>query len=110
MSIHKFSHKVVLNPAGLPTAAVVRYGAYGDLVQAMSLVTQLKKDGYHTTLICQYPGSELVRHDPSIDRLIIQTQNQLPIQQLGLFWAWFEARGAPGGKKFDKWINLTESV
>jgi ADP-heptose:LPS heptosyltransferase len=110
MSIHRHSHKTVLNPDKLPTVAVVRYGAYGDLVQAMSIVAQLKKDGYYTTLICQHPGSELVRHDPNIDRLVIQTQNQVPIHQLGLFWAWFEARGAPGGKKFDKWINLTESV
>lgn len=110
MSVHRFSHKTVLNPQNLPTAALVRYGAYGDLVQSMSLVAQLKKDGYHVTLICQYPGAELVRHDPNIDRLIVQTMNQIPIGALGLFWAWFEARGAPGGKKFDRWINLTESV
>jgi ADP-heptose:LPS heptosyltransferase len=110
VSLHRFSHRNVLNPNNLPTAAVVRYGAFGDTVQAMSVVTQLKKDGYHVTFICQHPGSELVMHDPSIDRLIVQTQNQVPIGQLGQFWSWFEMRGAPGGKRFDKWINLTESV
>jgi ADP-heptose:LPS heptosyltransferase len=110
LSKHTFSHKTVLNPQGLPTAAVVRYGAYGDLVQSMSVVNRLKKDGYHVTLICQYPGSDLVKHDPSIDRLVIQTPNQIPIHRLGEFWAWWEMRGAPDGIRYKKWINLTESV
>lgn len=110
MSTHRFSHRFALNPANRPTAAVVRYGAFGDTVQAISLTTQLKKDGYHVTFICQYPGSELVTHDPNLDRIVVQTCNQVPIHQLGLFWGWFEMHGAPGGKRFDKWINLTESV
>jgi ADP-heptose:LPS heptosyltransferase len=40
----------------------------------------------------------------------VQTPNQVPIQQLGMFWQWFEVYGAPGAKRFDKWINLTESI
>lgn len=110
MSKHLFSHKNILNSEGRPTVALVRYGAFGDLVQAMSLIARLKKDGYHVTLICQHPASELAKNDPNVDRLIIQTMNQIPIVQLGFFWSWFEKRGAPGGKPFDKWINLTESV
>lgn len=110
MSIRKFSHKTILNPENKPTACVVRLGAFGDLIQSLSLITQLKADGFHTTLICQHPGADLVRHDPSIDRLVVQTQNQIPIGALGLFWGWWEARGAPSGKRYDRWINLTESV
>lgn len=110
MSTQKFSHKKVLNPDGLPTAALVRYGAIGDLVQAMSVVKGLKDTGYHVTLICQHPASDLVTSDPNIDRLIVQTPNQIPIHQLGIFWAWYQQYGAPGGKAFDRWINLTESV
>lgn len=110
MSTHRFSHKAPVNPEGKPTACVVRLGAFGDLIQCMSLVAQLKKDGYYTVLICQHPGGEIVVHDPTIDRLIVQTMNQIPIHQLGAFWMFFENRGAPGGKKFDRWINLTESV
>lgn len=110
MSKHLFSHKKKLNPEGLKTACVIRYGAIGDLVQAMSLVTQLKRDGYHVTLVAQHPGTEAVKHDPNIDHFVVQTQNQVPISQLGFFWKWFEERGAPGEKKFDKWVNLTESV
>lgn len=110
MSTHRFSHRADPNPKKLPTACVVRYGAFGDLVQTMSIVTRLKKDGYHVTLICQHPGGEIVIHDPNVDRLIVQTQNQIPIGHLGLFWMWFESHGAIGGKRFDKWVNLTESV
>ena len=109
MSVHKFSHRVEKNPENKPTAMVIRYGAFGDLVQAMSVVNQLKADGYHVTLMCQFPGSEIVTNDPNIDRLIVQTPNQVPIHQLGLLWAWFEMKGDPK-KRYDKWINLTESV
>ena len=39
----------------------------------------------------------------------MQTPNQVPINQLGHLWAWFEMKGDPK-KRYDKWINLTESV
>jgi ADP-heptose:LPS heptosyltransferase len=110
MSTHRFSHRAPVNPEGKPTVCLVRLGAFGDLVQAMSLVAQLKATGYHTTVVCQHPGAAIVLHDPTIDRLVVQTQNQIPIHQLGVFWAWFNAHGAPGGKPYDRWINLTESV
>ena len=64
MSIHRFSHRTILNPDNKPTAMVIRYGAFGDLVQAMSLVHQLKKDGYHVTVMCQHPGSDIVTSIP----------------------------------------------
>ena len=110
MSTHRFSHRAPVNPEGKPTACVIRLGAFGDLVQACSITAQLKKLGYHVTLVSQHPGGLIVTHDPNVDRLVVQTQNQIPIHQLGLFWVWFENKGAPGGKKFDRWINLTESV
>lgn len=110
MSVNRFSWKNELNPGKLPTACVVRYGAYGDTIQAMSVIRQLKKDGYHVTLLTQHPSHEAVMMDPSIDRMVVQTMNQVPMGQLGHFWPWFERYGAPGGKKFDKWVNLTESV
>lgn len=108
--IRKFSWKDKKNPQDLPTACVVRYGAYGDTIQAMSVIAQLKKDGYHVTLLTQHPSHEGILLDPNIDRLVIQTQNQVPMAQLGMFWPWFELFGGPQHKKFDKWVNLTESV
>lgn len=109
MSIHRFSHKQDPNPKKLPTACVIRYGAIGDTVQAISLLKVLKEEGYHVTFMCAWPGSQLAETDPHIDRLIVQTQNQVPMGELGHLWLWFEHRGAYG-KKFDKWVNLTESV
>jgi len=110
MSTHRFSWKDKKNPQGLPTACVVRYGAFGDVVQAASLLAQLKKDGYHVTFMTQHPSHEIVTHDPNIDRLIVQTMNQVPMAVLGHLWLWWQAHGAPGDKPFDKWVNLTESV
>lgn len=110
MSINRFSHKNVFNPGKLPTACVVRYGAYGDTIQAMSIVKQLKKDGFHVTLLTQNPSHEAILMDPNIDRLVVQTMNQVPMAQLGLFWPWFEMHGSPDGKRYDRWVNLTESV
>ena len=94
MSIHKFSHKIPYNPENKPRAAVVRYGAWGDLAQAASLFPELKKQGYWTIFICSYPSSELVAFDPNIDEMIVQMQNQVPIQYLGHFWIWFLKNGA----------------
>ena len=109
MATHKFSHKKEPNPEGKPAACVIRYGAIGDTVQAMSLLKVLKEEGYHVTFICAWPGSQIAETDPHIDRLIVQTQNQVPMAQLGHLWIWYEAKGNYG-KKFDKWVNLTESV
>jgi len=66
VSTHRFSHRTPVNPEGKPTVCLVRLGAFGDLVQAMSLVAQLKKDGYHVTLISQAPGGAIVEHDPNV--------------------------------------------
>lgn len=109
MSIQRFSHKNPHNPEGKPTVCVIRYGAIGDTVQAISLLKVLKEEGYHVTFVCAWPGSMLAETDPHIDRLIVQTQNQVPMSQLGHLWLWMERKGNYG-KPFDKWVNLTESV
>jgi ADP-heptose:LPS heptosyltransferase len=110
VSINRFSWKTPVNPENKPTCCIIRYGAYGDTVQAASLCAAARKAGYHVTFICSFPGSELVFLDPNIDRLIVQMQNQVPIGWLGHFWIWYRSKGAPGHKPFDKWVNLTESV
>jgi ADP-heptose:LPS heptosyltransferase len=107
MSVHKFSWKKPYNPEGKPRACVIRYGAYGDMAQAASVVAALKKQGYWVTLMCSHPSSELIALDPNVDEMIVQMQNQVPIQMLGHYWIWMEAKWRG---KFDKWVNLTESV
>lgn len=86
------------------TAAVIRYGAIGDAVQTSSLFPALKEQGYHVTLYCQGgPGYDAIKHDPNVDRFIIQGKDQVPPAFLQEFWDYTK-------KKYDKWINLCESV
>lgn len=109
MSIHKFSWKDKPdNAEGKPRAALVRYGAFGDIAQAIGICRALKEQGYHVTLFCTYPSSEIVAFDPYVDRMVVQNQDQIPISQLGYFWQWMETRWM--GKGFQKWVNLTESI
>lgn len=97
------SWKVDPNPEKKPTAAVVRFGAFGDTMQAASVCAALKKQGFHVTLYATYPASEIVAFDPNIDKLIVYLQDQVPMQWLGEMWMWQRA-------KYDRWVNLTESV
>lgn len=90
-------------PKPTKTAAVVRYGAYGDVLQTSSVVKGLKKQGYHVTLFCSPPGSDVLTHDPNIDEFYLQDKDQVPNNLLSEFWKYH--RG-----KYDKWVNLCESV
>jgi len=85
------------------TACVVRYGAYGDLMQSSSVIAGLKSRGYHVTVHSSPPGSDAIKHDPNIDSLVLFDKDQIPNPDLGSFWEWQK-------KKFDKWVNLSESV
>lgn len=86
------------------TAAVVRYGAIGDNIQASSVLPWLKEQGYHVTFYCQSgQGYEAIKHDPHVDRYVIQEKDAVPPQFLLQFWDYTK-------KKYDKWINLCESV
>lgn len=98
---HRFSYKEP--KAYKKTAAVVRYGAYGDLMQASSIFKGLKKQGFHVTLYGSPPGLDVIAHDPNIDEIIIQDKDQVPNQELGEFWNAIS-------KKYDRFVNLSESV
>lgn len=95
-----YSYKL---PKPEKTCAVVRYGAFGDLIQASSLYPILKKQGYHITLYTTEGGNEIALNDPHIDKIIIQGTEQVPNLALPLFWKALKA-------KYDKFINLSESV
>jgi predicted SAM-dependent methyltransferase/ADP-heptose:LPS heptosyltransferase len=90
-------------PAG-KTCGLVRYGAIGDSLQAASVFAGLKEQGYHLTLYCaEGPGYEVIKTDPHVDEFYIQGRGQVPDQALPSFWAHH-------AKKFDLWVNLSESV
>ena len=86
------------------TAAVVRYGAQGDMIQMSSILPWLKEQGYHVTVYCQAGiGYEVAKSDPHVDRFIIQGKDMIPPQFLPEFFDYTR-------RKYDKWINLCESV
>ena len=90
-------------PRPAKTACIVRYGGYGDQIQSANLLPELKRRGYHVTFMTTPKGQEILAHDPHIDEWIIQDVDQVPNQELFRYWqAW--------QKRFDKWINLSESV
>lgn len=96
----KFSWK---EPKPDKTCAVVRYGAFGDCIQASSILPWLKEQGFYITFYCSDHGYPVVKHDPHIDRFIIQGRDEVPPQILWEFWEHER-------KKYDKWVNLSESV
>ena len=101
MKSHLFSWK---NQKPTKTCAVTRLGAIGDMIQMSSILPGLKEQGYHITLYCQSgQGYEAIKHDPHIDRFIIQGKDEVPPAFLEEFWNYTR-------KKYDKWINLCESV
>lgn len=86
------------------TCGLVRYGAIGDAMQASSVIAALKADGYAVTLYCaEGSGYEAIKHDPNVADFFIQGKGQVPDAALGSFWGYH-------AKKFDKWVNLSESV
>ena len=90
-------------PRPAKTACVVRYGAFGDLMQSSSVWAALKKEGYHVTVFSSPPGSDVISHDPNIDDLVLFDKDQVPNGDLLAFWQWQR-------KKNDKWVNLSETV
>ena len=95
-----FSYK---KPKPKKTCAVVRYGAWGDALQMTSILPGLKKQGYHITLYTTERCQEVIKDDPNVDAWIVQGHEQVPNMALRAFWDWEQ-------KKYDKWVNLSESI
>jgi ADP-heptose:LPS heptosyltransferase/predicted SAM-dependent methyltransferase len=85
------------------TALVCRFGAFGDLMQASSVFAGLKQQGYHVTLMASDPGLDVVKYDPNIDAVMKLDKDQVPNANLVDFWR-------HQAKKYDKFVNLSESV
>lgn len=85
------------------SVCVVRYGGFGDMLQASSIMPVLKQQGYHITLNCMPKGYEIVKNNPYIDDFFIQEHEQVPNLELGPYWKKLASA-------FDKFVNLSESV
>jgi ADP-heptose:LPS heptosyltransferase/predicted SAM-dependent methyltransferase len=84
-------------------ACVVRYGGFGDMLQAANVLPALKREGFHVTLMTTPKGQDILRHDPHVDAWFIQDENQVPNHELASFWM-------AQATRFDRFINLSESV
>lgn len=90
-------------PRPAKTAAIVRPGNFGDAIWASSIAAGLKEDGYHVTAYVEPFGEAVLRHDPNIDRVICVERAVLPEHLFGQFW---EAERP----RYDRWVNLTQTV
>ena len=100
----KHSHIFSCNePKPAKRLAICRYGAWGDVIQMTSILPALKAEGYHITLYTSTRAYDAVQHEPLIDKFVLQDQDQVPNAWLGPFWTHL-------AKKYDRFINLSESV
>lgn len=85
------------------TACVVRYGGFGDMLQAANVLPALRRQGYHVTVMTTPNGQTILKNDPNVNAWYIQDHDQVPNPELGLFWKVVSQR-------YDKFVNLCESV
>lgn len=92
-----------LDPKPAKTACIVRHGGYGDQLQAAMLFPELKRQGYHITVLTTPKGRSVLEHDPHVDDWYMVDVDQVPNLELGAFWR-------ATAKRYDRFINLNESV
>lgn len=97
------SGKVYVPPKSKKTCAVLRYGGIGDMMMASIIFPELQKQGYHVTLYTHPNSYEVVKYNQHIDRFIIQDSGQVPANEFRDFCL-------HTSKKYDKFINLSESI
>lgn len=85
------------------TVCISRFGGFGDMIQMANILPQLKREGYHITVNTTPKGQDILKHDPHIDAWMLQDNDQVPNHELTAFWT-------SQAKRFDKFINLSESV
>ncbi len=103
---HRMSHvRRYVEREGKLRCLVIRYGGFGDLLMASSVLPALKAQNYHITFNCTPKGQDVLRHDPHIDEWWIQDRDQVPNdERLMDYWKALAAEG------FDKVVNLSESI
>ena len=58
------------------TVCIVRYGAFGDIIQASSLFPKFKEQGYKVCVNVSESGHSLLKNNPYVDQLIVQKTDQ----------------------------------
>jgi len=85
------------------SVCVVRYGGFGDMIQASTVFPYYKREGYHVAVMTTPRGQDMLRANPYVDEFIIQDREQVPNNELWMYWHVWQA-------KFTEFVNLSESV
>lgn len=89
--------------SGRKRVLVIRYGGFGDILQASSVFPGLKQQGYDVWVNTTPKGHDILAFDPHIDGWWMQDDEQIPNHELSLYWQTLR-------EHFDRVINLSESV
>ena len=90
---------------GRKRVCIVRYGAFGDHLMVTALVEHYHREGWHITYNCTEKGESLFKNDPRIDDLMVQEENVISANRVGMVAYWEKL-----GKDFDKLVPLSEVV
>lgn len=86
-----------------PSVCVVRYGGFGDMIQAANILPALKRAGFTVYVMTTPKGRDIIEHDPHVDEFLLQDTDQVPNDELSAYWA-------VQAKRFTKFVNLSESI
>lgn len=68
------------------TVCLIRYGGFGDLIQASSIFPLIKEKGKKVCVNVTENGYDILKNDPNVDELLIQTTDQIPNEELESYW------------------------
>lgn len=85
------------------SVCVVRYGGFGDMIQASSIFRSLHADGWDITVNTAPEGHDIIKHDPHVKRFFLQKQNQVPNDELGEYWEKMS-------ENYSRFIQLSQSI
>lgn len=85
------------------SVCIVRYGAFGDLIQASSVFPYFKENGWHVTVNTTPAGFDIIKHDPHVDAVFLQETGQVRNKELSDYW---DALGS----NFERLVQFSESI
>ena len=85
------------------SVCIVRYGGFGDIIQASSVFPYLKEQGWSITLNTSDKGYDIAKHDPNVDEFFIQSVNVVNPAELDDYWKELST-------KFSRLIQFSESI
>jgi ADP-heptose:LPS heptosyltransferase/predicted SAM-dependent methyltransferase len=82
---------------------IIRYGAFGDAIQATPIIRRIKEEGYFTVVQCSHRGAQVLKNNPHIDRLEVLDEGMLLPQDLPGHWEKL-------AKTYKRFVNLSGIV